>query len=740
MRLLDAITLQFEETFGEKTLPYAILSHRWEEGEVSYQDIQTGRARQRKGYAKLDGCCNLARSQGFKYVWIDTCCIDKTSSAELTEAINSMFRWYQGADECYAYLGDVRSPQLQDPRAQEEFSASVWFTRGWTLQELIAPRKVLFFNRSWQYLGSKRKLRLLLSMITSIDPDILMGKTSLSGCPVAQRMAWAAKRKTTRVEDRAYSLLGIFNVHMPMLYGEGERAFQRLQEEIIKQSDDHSLFTWNDKTFAKSVLAPSPSCFKGLGDLVRIFPSNDTSQGFQLKNAGLSIQLQLIPWAMNTYLAPLRCGYITSSDSVTQSSRSSFRDYDRACLFLQQTDHKDQFIRVSVNGNDLVILSGDRIADMRNRYGLSDRQILIQQLFSESHLRPAEVGFYGFVFSFEHTSLFATGRRPRGSDVVCAHQWNYRQPIFEIAIGRHHTAGMFRMQTGHYMYFGFDREFEPLCLITTLTPRSRRFTRLEADLQALNNAETLQLLDLGWLRTQIKEGTTSGHAVLALKGERRKRVEVECSSLLLRLILEWRFSEITKMSSWHVEIKSLERNPSRNMSPFLGQMFGAPGGGLTSPYEAPHSAQLGRSISMNNDRIRHARTQLTPHDTFARSPRRRPIDFHDNTYGDDVQVTTDEIPSHYSLQALRRQILHANSSSPMTSSRRSSIVPGVIMDNANDVRVIEAPDRPSGFVARSLDANGNLTVRETGVSGIAVRDTRLPPTGNRRRGPPSPWA
>lgn len=172
----------------------------------------------------------------------DRCCINKNSSAELSEAINSMFSWYKNAQVCYAYLSDVGIvTSLQ--QKQTDIKKSRWFTRGWTLQELLAPSSVVFFSNDWQSLGTKAELSDLLSDITDIDVDILRG-LDLGFASVAQKMSWASARHTTRVEDVAYCLLGIFNVNMPLLYGEGNKAFHRLQEEILKGSNDLSLFAW----------------------------------------------------------------------------------------------------------------------------------------------------------------------------------------------------------------------------------------------------------------------------------------------------------------------------------------------------------------------------------------------------------------------------------------------------------------------------------------------------------------
>lgn len=165
-----------------------------------------------------------------------SCCIDKTSTAELSESINSMFRWYQKAKVCYAYLEDVDDVS--------ELARSRWFTRGWTLQELIAPKDVYFYSTNWALLGNKNDLRDNLETITGISRDVLSGASQSRQVCIATRMRWAANRQTTRVEDIAYCLMGIFDVQMPLLYGEGKRAFVRLQQEMMRGSDDQSLFAW----------------------------------------------------------------------------------------------------------------------------------------------------------------------------------------------------------------------------------------------------------------------------------------------------------------------------------------------------------------------------------------------------------------------------------------------------------------------------------------------------------------
>jgi hypothetical protein len=260
MRLLNTSTLRVESVPYDNIPQYAILSHTWGSDEVTFQQLQelncserpgepnsTHPVRQGERFAKIRDSANLAHRSGYEFIWIDTCCIDKTSSAELSEAINSMFRYYQEAAICYAYLSDV--PGASSQRTNSETSEAIdreteaalrrsrWFTRGWTLQELIAPRDVHFFAMDWTMIGRKLDYRFarLVSQITEVDVPTLRGSSTLEELSVAWRMQWASTRTTTRVEDIAYCLLGIFGINMSPLYGEGPRAFIRLQEEILRR-------------------------------------------------------------------------------------------------------------------------------------------------------------------------------------------------------------------------------------------------------------------------------------------------------------------------------------------------------------------------------------------------------------------------------------------------------------------------------------------------------------------------
>ena len=237
MRLLNSDSLELFEFFDENIPQYVILSHTWGQDEITFQDIQNPeKAKLKKGFRKLEGCCKKAQSDGFQWVWIDTCCIDKSSSAELSEAINSMYQWYMRSQICYAYMEDVHS--------EEDFSRSRWFTRGWTLQELIAPSIVEFYTLEWDEIGTKMSLAENVSRITAIDESVLEDNSQMVKINVASRMSWASKRHTTRIEDQAYCLMGLFGINMPLLYGEGRRAFHRLQEEIMKMHEDYTLFAW----------------------------------------------------------------------------------------------------------------------------------------------------------------------------------------------------------------------------------------------------------------------------------------------------------------------------------------------------------------------------------------------------------------------------------------------------------------------------------------------------------------
>jgi hypothetical protein len=231
----DDNTLRLARFAGDKIPQYAILSHTWEsdDEEVTFQDVIIGAGSSKAGHRKLQFCGEQARKDGLRYFWIDSCCINKSSSSELSEAINSMFKWYRNAAKCYVYLADVTG----EGGDQQAFCQSRWFTRGWTLQELLAPRDLEFFSQDGVSLGDKRSREDEIHKTTGIPVEALRDlEGSLGRFGVEERFSWAAKRKTTIEEDQAYCLLGIFDTYLPLIYGEGkEHAFRRLQREISTQ-------------------------------------------------------------------------------------------------------------------------------------------------------------------------------------------------------------------------------------------------------------------------------------------------------------------------------------------------------------------------------------------------------------------------------------------------------------------------------------------------------------------------
>ncbi|KAI0854997.1 heterokaryon incompatibility protein-domain-containing protein [Xylaria cubensis] len=249
MRLLNVQTLTLEEFDQPPLPPYAILSHTWGEEEITFQDINNlQKASVKAGFTKFKLTCRMTAAEQLKYVWIDTCCIDKSSGAELSEAINSMYQWYRSSSKCLVYLEDLPS-SITAGGPDGLLENCRWFKRGWTLQELVAPRTVVFYNQVWDFIGEKKSTALLsrISSATGIHQDILLNPDLIYTTSLAVRMSWAADRATSRKEDVAYCLLGLFKVNMPLLYGEGDRAFHRLQEEIIRTSNDLSIFAWYDE-------------------------------------------------------------------------------------------------------------------------------------------------------------------------------------------------------------------------------------------------------------------------------------------------------------------------------------------------------------------------------------------------------------------------------------------------------------------------------------------------------------
>ncbi|KAK5675325.1 hypothetical protein LTS10_012091 [Elasticomyces elasticus] len=331
MWLIDVRTYKLKSFFDSNIPPYAILSHTWGDDELTFHGVQNPESSTWPSFEKVRRTCQLAFENDLDYVWIDTCCIDKSSSAELSEAINSMFQWYQSATICYALLSDfegtnsmagIRTDDMNFLEGVAKLKKCRWFSRGWCLQELIAPVVLQFYNEDWVFLSTKHDWANLLSEVTGIPSSMLHWlpfwrygrgysnppgssmdflRRALQEFSIAQRMSWAAKRQTSRLEDVAYSLLGIFGINMTLLYGEGDNAFLRLQEEIIKRSTDHSILAWDYSSLStrsrlSALLAEHPHEFSLCNNVLARdpHPRHAFKTGFDLTNQGLRITFPIV--------------------------------------------------------------------------------------------------------------------------------------------------------------------------------------------------------------------------------------------------------------------------------------------------------------------------------------------------------------------------------------------------------------------------------------------------------------
>jgi hypothetical protein len=318
MRLLersDAGEFSLTDYFmnQDKIPPYAILSHTWVAGEeVVLEELRNGTGKGKSGYHKIRLCGEQAKRDGLQYFWVDTCCIDKTNSVELQEAINTMFRWYQQAEVCYVYLSDVHL-EVNDDLGKLILRESIWFKRGWTLQELLAPYKVMFYDSNWRPIGDKESCCPIISSITGIGVNCILNPSEIRREMYFTRISWVEDRQTTRAEDIAYCLMGILDVHMPLLYGEGEfKAFKRLQHELVKRTSSSSLLAWGISfnncistgpdlwsIFPRSInrqdiLAQSPKHFSHQLVLESVATLRDRSKAWVHTNRGIKVELMLV--------------------------------------------------------------------------------------------------------------------------------------------------------------------------------------------------------------------------------------------------------------------------------------------------------------------------------------------------------------------------------------------------------------------------------------------------------------
>lgn len=365
-----------------------------------------------------------------------------------------MYRFYERADICFAYLRDVSVDTFDD-----SFIKSEWFTRGWTLQELLAPTNLQFYDCNWTLLGTKQTLKHLICAATGIQIDVLIGKRQLRECSVAQRMSWASGRVTTRIEDRAYSLLGMFDVNMAMLYGEGPKSFLRLQEEIINTLDDHSIFVWEGLQLGlPGLLASSPEAFASSGN-VRNTRSRKRRPPHIVNSRGVHGLFPLIPYTLDTYLTLLPC---TRQDPANQIAQVG--------IFLRQLYEDDQFMRVSVRGaevmenaNAWVIQYGvDRLCVARN---ISVRQSpLLPEEMDQAYVERLQ----GFRLN-EDLLRRETTSAPLFS---ISGAWNSETRVVSLTPGskRIHCVGSINIgpqeREIEVVRFGFDHDYNPVVYLT----------------------------------------------------------------------------------------------------------------------------------------------------------------------------------------------------------------------------------------------------------------------------------
>jgi hypothetical protein len=368
MRLMNVHLLELKTFNHTNVPPYAVLSHTWGDDEVDYHTfISKPEVKSGRGWAKILRTCKQAIQDNYNWIWIDTCNIDKSSSAELSEAINSMFSWYQRSAVCYAFLEDVHTGDIsQELEFHQLLRKARWFTRGWTLQELVAPRKIIFYSAAWEVLGTKNTLGPMLAEITRVNERVLRNSAMVATMSIAQIMSWAAHRQTTRVEDIGYCLLGIFNITMPLLYGEGSRAFRRLQEELINRFDDQTIFAWSlsasltpdtgepddralESLLGGGVLALHPLAFKDSGHISPKMQLDKAREPIAITTRGILIKAHL-----RRTKDPTRCDWLIPCSSTeypnhvvsiplrTPSSRT--RRYSRTAVGMESIKYEHEVL------------------------------------------------------------------------------------------------------------------------------------------------------------------------------------------------------------------------------------------------------------------------------------------------------------------------------------------------------------------------------------------------------------
>lgn len=542
MRLFNIKTLKLEYFQNvDVAPPYAILSHRWEEEEVLFRDVveephnqELEELKQRfqqleerfdalqrqleqksttqrplntpspsesqkdkhpestlalshphlrhalvkKGWQKVEGFCRVAKRLGLSYAWVDTFCIDQSSSSELSESINSMFAWYQNAKVCIAYLYDViiKGDSWDYNHYEGVFDNSSWFRRGWTLQELIAPKEIWFFKKDWSLYGVRSELADQISEITKIDKVILCEPTieNLNKFSVAARLSWAAGRITTRREDRAYSLMGLFGVNIPTIYGEGqEAAFFRLQSEIFQKTSDHSIFAWKPSTDSVEagleLFAQSPDAFDfdGAGAIISV-PYD--SLGLRRKVATYSRQDAIYSSSSHRMRVQilLHRDSFTKADSVFRACLACrFRNSKKLIVIRVLSTTSGEYLRLPRKTEELEVSHFEKL-----EWGLADVYISPHPLISQSQ-QPTKESVIPRWLMLNDTQLIQAGFEMKSSWL-----WRYsdnRDGKYLITRGKPFGAVTFRNgQTGDA--FGVVLKLSPTRLMAVITDDLHNFT------------------------------------------------------------------------------------------------------------------------------------------------------------------------------------------------------------------------------------------------------------------------
>ncbi|KIO06384.1 hypothetical protein M404DRAFT_480734 [Pisolithus tinctorius Marx 270] len=458
---------------------YCILSHRWTKNEVTYEEMKSltkmenkNEIRSRSGYQKILRCCERTQCDGLRLLWIDTCCVDFSNVPETSDVINSMFQLYQNSKYCYAYLHDTSVfPARRHDKMFGRFNGwPEWFSRGWTLQELIAPKNLRFFNKDWEYIGEKRSLAPKLAEITKVPLRVLRDGLSSYRPSAAQVISWAADRRTLCIEDRAYSLLGLLDVNMQVLYGEGKKAFLRLQIEVMRISNDQSIFAWKDSAtcsvrWTSGVLADDPFFFRGCHDVIKMEPkefyegllllwesdakelvTNQEDEGipaFIVTNGAIQIRLPLLPFhgCPSVFLAALACrkendplpvtiGYFPSTDNSLayrgqRSQAITFKLDDRTVPYYGFTRADVLPDGVSLAGNSLT---------------LSDTSPLAIVSYANSAINASFAIAFGYCFGQDWVHVICDEQEAIDVQKALRRVWNvgaeYARVMAEVRFGK----------------------------------------------------------------------------------------------------------------------------------------------------------------------------------------------------------------------------------------------------------------------------------------------------------------